>query len=209
MKELVSRSLFTYWNGLRGDRIAPRRFEIEPSSIATYLPDTFILERTDPKAVRFRLAGTRISEAFGIDFRGLNLFDLFGDREREILEGCIAHIVSQGAVGVFQIEGANEHGFAASFELLILPLTHTRGNIDRFVGSIAPLTKPTWLGSVALTQRRLLQHELVWPDNRPSAAAQTMHHQLPFVPHLREAKIVRTHRRQFRVYEGGLNAPKR
>jgi hypothetical protein len=32
-----------------------------------------------------------------------------------------------------------------------------------------------------------------------------MEHQAPFLPSIRQAKIVRSQRRQFRVYEGGLS----
>ena len=91
MREAVSQSLFTYWNGLRRDRLAPKRFEIEPSCIAGYLPDTFILERVDPRTARFRLAGTRISEAFGAEFRGTNLFELFDELDAALLQRQIKY----------------------------------------------------------------------------------------------------------------------
>jgi hypothetical protein len=204
MREAVSQSLFTYWNELRGDRIAPKRFEIEPSCIAGYLPDTFILEHIDRATTRFRLAGTRISEAFGAEFRGANLFDLFGEDDRQTLERQIGMVVSQGAVGVFLISAHNANGLSTTFELLLLPLTHTRNVVDRFLGSIAPIDKPNWLGTVPLTHRKILSHTLLWPDGKPRSATGNMLRQVPFLPALREARIVRSERRQFRVYEGGL-----
>jgi len=205
MREAVSQSLFTYWNGLRGDRIAPKRFEIEPSCIAGYLPDTFILERIDNVTTRFRLAGTRISEAFGVEFRGANLFELFEEADRRTLERQIATIASEGSVGLFLIGADNGHGLATTFELLLLPLTHNRDVVDRFLGSITPIDKPSWLGTVPLTHRKILSHTLLWPDGRPRRAVEKMHRQLPFLPAVREARIVRSDRRQFRVYEGGLS----
>lgn len=203
MKETVSQALYSYWNDLRGERLAPKRFEIEPSCIAANLPDTFILERIAPSTLRFRLAGTRICEAFGIDFRGVNLFQLFDAADVRILERHIALSASDGAVCVFQIEAASAKGLSADFELLILPLTHTRDTIDRFLGALAPINKPDWLGTVALTQRKLVSHEIVWPGGAP-LPVETSQHQTPFMPVIREAKIVRSNRRQFRVYEGGL-----
>ena len=56
-----------------------------------------------------------------------------------------------------------------------------------------------------LTHRKILSHSLVWPEGRPHAVIENMHRQAPFLPTIRQAKIVRSHRRQFRVYEGGLN----
>lgn len=205
MRATVSQALFSYWNELRGERLAPKRFEIEPSAIAGNLPDTFILERVNPGTLRFRLAGTRICEAFGIEFRGMNLLELFEENDVATLQQQIALIVSQGAVGVFQISAGTANGLSTSFELLLLPLTHTRDTVDRFLGSITPVNKPGWLGTVPLTRRKILSHDTVWPDGQPGKELMVAHHQAPFLPLVREARIVRSQRRQFRVYEGGLS----
>jgi hypothetical protein len=204
MKETVSQALYAYWNGLRGDRAAPKRFEIEPSCIAGHLPDTFILERTDAATLRFRLAGTRICEAFGTEFRGVNLFQLFDDEDIRLLQRQIAPVMSHGAVAVFEFCADSGSGLSASFELVVLPLTHMRDTVDRFLGCIVPLNKPKWLGTVPLMRRKLTSHELVWPDGRPRTF-ETAQRQTPFLPAVREAKIVRSERRQFRVYQGGLS----
>ncbi|MEQ1673140.1 MAG: PAS domain-containing protein, partial [Hyphomicrobium sp.] len=42
MREAITQKLYTYWNDIRAGRLAPKRFEIEPSQIASMLPDTFI-----------------------------------------------------------------------------------------------------------------------------------------------------------------------
>ena len=205
MKETISKSLFTYWNGLRRDRIAPKRFEIEPSCIASYLPDTFILERVDHSTARFRLAGTRICEAFGIEFRGLELAELFEDEDRATLRRAMAAVTDQGAVARLVVIADDQSGHSASFEFLVLPLMHMRETVDRFMGSVAPIDRPGWLGTIPLTRRRILSHDLIWPDGRPHAVVENMHRQTPFLPIIQEARIVRSNRRQFRVYEGGLS----
>ena len=197
MRETVSQALFAYWNELRGKRIAPRRFDIEPSCISGYLPDTFILERVSNDTTRFRLAGSRISEAFGIEFRGANLFDLFDKSDSEILRRQVSQITTQGAVGVFLISAGNGNGLATTFEVLLLPLVHTRDTVDRFLGSIVPVDKPHWLGSAKLTHRKILSHSLIWPNGQPQVAAVTAQRQTPFLPAMRHSKIVRSQRRQF------------
>jgi hypothetical protein len=206
MKETVSQSLYSYWNELRGERLAPKRFEIEPSCIAGNLPDTFILERIDPSVLRFRLAGTRICEAFGIDFRGINFFQLFKDVDVRVLERQIDLSASAGAVCVFHISATGANGLSADFEILVLPLTHTRDTIDRFLGTLTPINRPDWLGSVALTNRKLVSYEIVWPNGAPLPVEGSLR-QTPFMPMIREARIVRSNRRQFRVYDGGLSRP--
>ena len=207
MKQTTSQHLYASWNDVRGDRMAPKRFEIEPSQIAGILPDTFILERSDTVTSRFRLAGTRICESFQAEFRGLNIFDLFGSEDRVTLRRQFGVIAQQGAVGLFRIESTTESGKTARFELLLLPLIHTRDVVDRFLGGVAPEQAYPWLGLEPLGNWRLVTHELIWPNGRPQAVIDASHRQSPFLPHVRNARIVRSEGRQFRVYDGGLNKP--
>ena len=69
MKHKTSNILYSYWNKVRGDRVTPRRFEIEPAQIAAILPATFILERVDAERVYWR----NVSLAFQRIQRDLSL----------------------------------------------------------------------------------------------------------------------------------------
>lgn len=207
MKQTTTKHLYAYWNDVRGERIAPKRFEIEPSQIAAILPDTFMLERIDSVTSRFRLAGTRICETFGAEFRGVNIFEFFGPEDRVTLQRQISVMAQQGAVGLFKIEGRTESGKIAGFEIVVLPLIHTRDVIDRFLGGIVPDQSYPWLGLEPLGPWKLVSHDLIWPNGRPQAVLDATHRQAPFLPHIRNARIVRSEGRQFRVYEGGLNKP--
>ena len=203
MREAINQALYTYWNEIRGDRLAPKRFEIEPSRIAGMLPDTFILERNDTETSRFRLAGTRMCDVFGAEFRGRNFFDLFGAEDRITLQRQFSVIARQGAVGVFTVESKSTVG-VVRFEILLLPLVHMRDTVDRYLGALSPMDRPAWLGHEPLTSTRIIANELIWPDGRPHAMIDNIHRQTPFLPHIREARIVKSDRRQFRVYDGGL-----
>lgn len=208
MREVISQTLYGYWNEIRAGRIAPKRFEVEPAQIAGLLPDTFILERVDPQTTRFRLAGTRICEAFGAEFRGYNLLDLVGPEDRTTLERQMSVIACQGAVGVFTFRSETLEGNAITWEMLVLPLVHLNDDIDRFLGSVALREHPGWLGFAPLTHHRLIENELIWPDGRPHVLIDAARRQAPFMAHTREARIVRANRRQFRVYTGGLSTDK-
>lgn len=205
MKEAVSRQLYSYWNAMRGERLAPKRFEIEPSQIAKILPDTFILERINPETARFRLAGTRICEAFAAEFRGMNIFDLFCLEDKITLQREFSVIARQGAVGVFEIEGGTESARKVRFEIVVTPLMHTREVVDRYLGSITSIDPPAWLGSELISERRLIGHDLIWPDGRPHTLTDAKARQSPFMPSMHNARLVRVDRRQFRVYDGGLS----
>ncbi len=206
MKEAISLSLYSYWNALRGTRPAPKRFEIEPSRIATNLPDTFILERVNPANTRFRLAGSRIIETLGRELRGKNLFDLFDVEDAVMLRDRMELITSHCAVGLFRMSADDGAGLTATFELLIMPLVHTGDAVERFLGCIVPMDAPSWLGTVPLVNLKLTDNEVIWPDGRVSANACQIDYQSPVLPMRRAARIVRSNRRQFRVYEGGLSS---
>lgn len=207
MREAASQTLYAYWNEIRGERLAPRRFEIEPSRISAILPDSFVLERVDTATSRFRLAGTRICEAFAAEFRGLNIMDMFGAEDRITLERQLSVIARQGAVGLFVVTSETASGKSVRLEMLLLPLVHTREIVDRFLGILVPIDKPAWLGHEPLISSKITGNELIWPDGRPHAVIDNMHRQAPFHSYVREARIVRSEHRQFRVYDGGLTKP--
>lgn len=205
MQEAVSQSLYSYWDALRGGRPAPKRFEIEPSRIAQNLPDTFILERVNYTNARFRLAGTRITDALGVELRGKNLFELFDIHDRRTLQNQIELVASRCAVGLFHMTAESADGKSTTFEVLILPLTHTSETIERFLGSVSSREKPEWLGSAPLTKYKLIHHEIIWPGLTRSGREGDFQYQAPILHDRREARIVRSARRQFRVFDGGLS----
>jgi hypothetical protein len=227
MKQRTSQILFAYWNEARAGRIAPRRFEIEPSRIGSILSETFILERTcttdrtapNPKlpelkpVYRYRLAGTKLCENFGEDFRGRNFLDDWNLDDRAILEQALTGMSERGGVCVVTFEVATKPGQPRSpssrkrvaFEALMLPLVHTNDSLDRFLGCMSPIDEPGWLGSERLTDKSLLRCELIWPDGRPFPVVEKTRHQTPFLAEIRNARLVRSERRQFRVYDGGLS----
>lgn len=204
MYNKTSQSLFSYWNSVRGDRVAPNRFEIEPSVISEHLPETFLLERVDSRTFSFRLAGTKICDQFGSELRATNFLDGFSDVDRNLLEDDFAAITLRGGVGLFHIDAVGRSGAAARFEMLVMPLTHTRGTLNRCLGSISAISVPDTIGEEVLHDKTLLHHEIIWADGRPRNIISDIHRQVPFLPHVRTARIVRQDRRQFRVYDGGL-----
>ncbi|MEJ1934798.1 PAS domain-containing protein, partial [Nostoc sp. NIES-2111] len=72
MKHPASRTLFSYWDTLRGERTAPERSELDPGAIRNILADTFILEVDAGQTFPFRLAGTRVCALYGRDLKGVS-----------------------------------------------------------------------------------------------------------------------------------------
>lgn len=209
MKSKTSQLLFSYWNEVRRDRLAPRRFEIEPSRITPLLAETFILERLDSETYRFRLAGTRICEQFDTELRGTNFLDGWSPEDRLTLARQLQTAAQQGGVSVVIFDTVSLGTPLASYECVLLPLLHTRDSVDRFLGAMTQISTAATLiaGDKRSISRRLGEVEMMWPDGKPHAVVAATNRQTPFLPHVRNARIVRHDRRQFRVYEGGLGKP--
>ena len=117
MKHKNNQALFDYWNSVRGDRVAPRRFDIEPGRLGPVLPDTFILERKDDGALIYRLAGTRLCDSFGADLRGRNFLDGLNSGDLVKLKPHLDCVINQGAVSVLTLEIENTNHTAGTVEV--------------------------------------------------------------------------------------------
>lgn len=207
MNQTTNQILFAYWNEVRGDRVAPRRFEIEPARIATILPETFILERLDSESYPYRLAGTKLCEQFGAEFRGVNFLDGWPEADRLTLARHFAATSAKGGALVLEIEATPSLDGAdpVQFEAILLPLIHTSSTVTRLVGAISAIDPPAWLGMKRLAYRRLRSCEAIWPDGRPYAVAESFRNQAPLIASLAGARLVKQDRRSFRVLDGGLS----
>jgi hypothetical protein len=208
MKHNTSKAVFAYWDGVRGDRLAPRRFEIDPGRIAGHLPFTFILERLDAETFRYRLAGTRMCEIFGIELRGTNFLDGWLEEDRFSLLRRLGVLSKQGAVELVQMEAAPAGHPSAAFEILLLPLHHATDLIDRVLGCFCPLEAPSWLGYVPLATKRVIANEFIWPAGNCGSTMLDLPERVPvLMQQSRTARIVRADKRHFRVFDGGLSRP--
>lgn len=206
MRQRTSQILFDYWNEVRGRRLAPRRFEIEPARIAAILPETFILERQNAFTCCFRLAGTRICDQFAQELRNRNLFDVVPYADRFALEDRLGVIAAHGAVGLFEFETLTADRIGRC-EILILPLTDARDTITRFLGAMSPMDAGAWLGTGAMSLRSLIRNELIWPNGRPYPLIERGRMRPPFRPMLPVSRVVRANEREFRVFDGGRSDP--
>ena len=204
MQQRTNQVLYAYWNDVRGDRLAPRRFDIEPSQIGTVLAETFILECSEPHAFIYRLAGTKICDTFGREFRGLNFLETFRDEDRQGITAHLDEVQKQGAILVLEAEAVIAKNRTARFEILLMPLIHTASSISRMLGAVAAVEPPGWLGTERLPPLDLLRHQHIWPEGRPHAIADKFRNPPALAPELVDARLVRVNRRSFRVVDGGL-----
>ncbi len=204
MQQRTNQVLYAYWNDVRGERIAPRRFDVEPSQLGSVLSETFILECSVGEPPTFRLAGTKICDTFGREFRGAGFLDMFRAADRERITMQLADVQAQGAVLVLEANATLDARRQVKFEILLLPLIHTGTSISRLLGAVVAVEVPGWLGSERLPPLEVTAHQQVWPDGRPFAVVEKFRAAPPLIPELAGARLVRINRRSFRVLDGGL-----
>jgi hypothetical protein len=191
MQQPTTRQLYAYWDHVRNGRVAPRRFEIEPSMIAAMLPETFIVEDSGALGYQFRLAGTRICEQFGRELRGADLLNLWEGADRDAVASLLRNVVADGVVGHGRFTAYSGTNRPANFEFVLLPLIHTGDTINRVLGAITAIEPPFWLGAEPLLRQEIVELNLYRPDGHSTLPPPT-------------GEVISIGSRRFRVLEGGL-----
>lgn len=132
------RALLHYWNELRGGREVPWRADIDPRAMSCDVRNLFILERTSPRGIRFRLVGTAIVDALGIELRGANARVIMAPLSRESFEALILRTLGDPGIGYARLHGVADD--IGAWEMNLLPLASNSGAIDRIIGCLHPLT---------------------------------------------------------------------
>ncbi|MEM9724840.1 MAG: PAS domain-containing protein [Pseudomonadota bacterium] len=134
MRHENTKALFRYWNELRAGRAAPYRSELDPRAISPLLESTFILEHPRAGAPRFRLAGTKLCEQFGMELRGMSALALWHGECRTRVKDLLSEVVRAPRIGhvACTVETRSNQNFEAEF--LYLPLRSDLGEMTRIVG---------------------------------------------------------------------------
>jgi hypothetical protein len=169
MKHPASRTLFDYWDALRGERTAPERSELDPGVIRNILADTFILEVDPAQTFPFRLAGTRVCALYGRDLKGVSFLDLWPAAEARSGRDVVLGVLSEMAGAVAGVAARTAGGTTHELELLLLPLRHGGKTHARLLGCITAEQAPPWIGldpvtTQAITGIRMLVPAVARPD---------------------------------------------
>ncbi len=124
--------LYDYWQRkLRGRRM-PARSDIDPIELKAVLPSLILLDvQPSPLDFRYRLAGTRTYDIFGLDLTGRSVREL---GPRAVSEGVWASLVALARDGIPQyvkLEFTTAAGYGRSFQVLRLPLGDDGKTVDR------------------------------------------------------------------------------
>ena len=141
-----SREMFSYWNELRGRRIAPERNEIDPAAIRKALGDSIVLSSREKTGHPIQLAGTRVCALFRRELKERPFVTLWHANSRPLLRSLVASVAEHGLAIVVGGVGRTGTDESVPIEMLLLPLAQCFSPADQFLGVLAPLAVPEWIG---------------------------------------------------------------
>lgn len=132
----ILRKLFIYWDGKRGQQAYPRRADVDPIEIPMLLPYVILVDAVaDSADFIFRVAGTMVTEASGME--------LTGKRLRLLPLSPIGTIVAEFSQVIESAEPRYSAGPLTNpldqydrVERLLLPLTKTGEKVEQILGGV-------------------------------------------------------------------------
>ncbi|MEO0637198.1 MAG: PAS domain-containing protein [Pseudomonadota bacterium] len=165
MKHANSKSLFQYWNELRGDRPAPNRDEIQPGGLRSVLGDTYILQDEPRFEASFRLCGSNVNQIFCRELKGQRFLGLFESNARTAVQTLWRAVAEDRAAVLAGCTGVTERGREVRLETLLLPLHVPQSQGYRVLGATSVFEKPFWLGVDPVMEQTVDSVRIVMPDD--------------------------------------------
>jgi hypothetical protein len=169
MQKQSTKTLYDYWNALRGSRSAPDRRDLDPTKIRGALANTFILELTDNEEFDFRLAGSHICSIYARELKGRSFTRLWHPRDRDAMGTLIRAVTEDHAVALITFTGMTAIHTRVTVETILLPVRHNGSTQTRMLGAMTALDEPYWLGVQPVVEQRISGLRLIWPDDQSHA----------------------------------------
>ena len=134
------RALYSYWERIRAGRPCPYRAEVDPRDMTGDARHLFVLEDLGEGNLRFRLAGTALTDAFGYELRGMNVRSVMAGRARESFVALLAETMAEPGVGYARLLAPDK---VSVWEIVLLPLRGDFGKVDRIIGCLHPVSGRT------------------------------------------------------------------
>ena len=165
MQKASTKTLYDYWNILRGSRSAPDRRDIDPTRIRGALANTFILELNENNEFDFRLAGSHLCAAYARELKGRSFSRLWHARDRDAVETLIRAVTEDHAVALVTFQGMTAIHTKVTMETILLPVRHNGTTHSRLLGAMTAIDEPYWFGVQPVMEQRITGLRLIWPDD--------------------------------------------
>jgi hypothetical protein len=162
-----SRTLFRYWEALRGEMSAPPRDWLDLKKIRSLVPFLFIIERRSGRDYAWRLAGTRVCEFWAMELTGKPAF-LQGERfERETVTRHLDAAVDKHQPFVLRFRLKSTLRMNVAAELIGLPLRARQDGTTYVFGVIMPFREANRPRHDRVTSFELSAARTIWTEPVP------------------------------------------
>lgn len=137
IEEANPKFLYGYWTKKRGGRRMPARVDIDPVDLKPVLPQLMLIDvERAPLDFRFRLAGTRLYDIFGVDLTGRSIRTIEPSALSDAVWAGFTELSENGAPQYVRLEYTNAKGYARSYSVLRLPLGDDGKTVDRILAIV-------------------------------------------------------------------------
>ena len=138
-----------YWEAIRGDRLVPKRSDIDPRGIEQALEHAFIVERIALGVARLRIAGNHLTSLMGMEVRGMPLTTFFTPGARGIVSDLLEEVFQAPSVGRLRMTSVERPDRPTlNAQMILLPLSSDLGDVSRVLGCLVSK------GSIGAAPRR-------------------------------------------------------
>lgn len=194
-----------YWDNLRAGRVVPQREEIDPREIQNALSYSFILDRSRPGSVRFRLSGMHLNDVLGMEARGMPVRALCDVPHRQHFMEQVEQVFEMPAILEADLHAIRDDG-AVRARLALLPLSTFNGVVNRalgiFVCDSRVVNPPLRFAPRSFTMTPLTAGVSAFESRRALMPSGFAEEEAIFQPQ-RHVPIRRTEGPQLRVVDGG------
>lgn len=127
------RSLYEYWNKIKGADLVPSRSALQPSALLPLLPNLLIFEYRDSEKLICRLAGTSLAEKLGLELTGTNLFNFYAVNHRAEARDVFDSLRNQPCGLCVRQKLLSKHNNPFTAEFIFLPLRGGDGEISQLI----------------------------------------------------------------------------
>jgi hypothetical protein len=165
-----SRTLFRYWETIRGEMSAPQRDRLDLRKIRSLVPSLFMIERRPGKRYVWRLAGTRVCDLWGMELTGKPALTLGEKFERETVARLFDGVIDNHQPFVLRFRLNSAKGMNATAEFVGMPLLSRNGAATYVFGVIMPFREISRPRHAAVTGFELSAARTIWTEPVPGAA---------------------------------------
>jgi hypothetical protein len=172
----ASRSLFRYWESIRGERSAPLRSDISLREIRHLLPWMFISERKFGDAAhRLRLAGTGVCQLWGDNMTDKDLFASWSKFERTTMCKLLDSALIDNHPFVMRCRARTARDVSVTLEILGLPVQADDTGSTQVLGLVVPFQDSELLRGERLDSFHLVSVRIIWIEPLPKNRASLSH----------------------------------